>query len=112
MDTEVRAANWRRWGQYCTECGIDPWLRDVAPPTRLQLLFGFAARTRTGYFGKGRQVTAQTVEKVMRHVAQAFMLEGYPDPRCPAGSSGSDLALPATHLLKSFKDRDPVPRRK
>ena len=47
----------------------------------------------------------------MRHVAQAFMLEGYPDPRCPAGSSGSNLALPvATHLLKSFKDPDPVPR--
>jgi hypothetical protein len=110
VDNRVRATNWRWWTQYCTECGVDPWLQDIAPATRLQLLLGFAARTRTGYFGKGRQVTSQTVEKAMRHVAQAFMLEGYPDPRCPAGSSGTDLALPVTHLLKSFKDRDPAPR--
>ena len=27
-----------------------------------------------------------------------------------AGSGGSDLALPFTHLLKSYKDKDPVPR--
>jgi hypothetical protein len=89
---------------------FNPWLRDITPPARLQLLSGFAARTRTGYFGKGRQVTSQTVEKAMHHMARAFMLEGYPDPRCSSGSSGSNLALPVTHLLKSYKDRDPVPR--
>ncbi|KAI2498139.1 hypothetical protein MHU86_16337 [Fragilaria crotonensis] len=47
----------------------------------------------------------------MRHVApQAFMLEGYPDPQCPSGSSGSDLALPITQQIKTYKDRDLVPR--
>lgn len=110
MDGAVRATSWRWWSQYCTECGVDPWLRDIAAATRGQLLLGFAARTRTGYFGKGRQVGAQTVEKALRHVAQAFVLEGYPDPRCTAGSGSSALALPFTHILKSYKDRDPVPR--
>ncbi len=57
-----------------------------------------------------RQVGAQTVEKALRHVAQAFVLEGYPDPRRTAGAGGANLALPFTHLLKSYKDRDPVPR--
>ena len=75
-------------------------------------MLGFAARTRTGYFGKGWQVGAQTVEKALRHVAQAFVLEGYPDPRRSAGSNGADLALPFTHLLKSFKACDPVPKPK
>ena len=110
MDGAVRATSWRWWSQYCTECGIDPWLRDAAAPTRSQLLLGFAARTRTGRFGKGRQVTHQTVEKALRHVAQAFVLAGYPDPRRPAGSSGPALVLPFTNILKSYKDRDPVPK--
>lgn len=110
MDGAVRATNWRWWSQYCTECGVDPWLRDTDATTRGQLLLGFAARTRTGYFGKGRQVGAQTVEKALRHVAQAFVLAGYPDPRRTAGSGSAELALPFTHLLKSYKDRDPVPR--
>jgi hypothetical protein len=41
-------------------------------------------------------------------VAQAFVLEGYPDPR--RAGAGSDLALPFTHLLKSFRVRDPAPK--
>ena len=108
VDNAARSTSWRWWDQYCTECGADPWLRDTTPATRSQLLLGFAARTRTGYFGKGRQVGAQTVEKALRHVAQAFVLEGYPDPR--RAGAGSDLALPFTHLLKSFRDRDPAPK--
>ena len=108
VDGAVRASSWRWWHQYCTECGIDPCLRDIAPATRSQLLLGFAARTRTGFFGKERQVSAQTVEKALRHVAQAFVLEGYDDPR--RAGSASAVALPFTHILKSFRDRDPVPQ--
>ena len=110
VDGAVRATNWRWWSQHCTECGIYPWLRDIAPATQSQLLLGFATRTRTGHFGKGQQVGSQTVEKALHHVAQAFVLEGYPDFRRIAGSGGSDLALPFTHLLKSYQDKDPVPR--
>ena len=51
-------------------------LRDPQPAT-----LGIFRRTRTGFFGKGRQVGAQTVEKALRHVAQAFVLEGFPNPR-------------------------------
>ena len=108
VDITARATSWRWWQQYCTDCGTDPWLRDTTPAIRSQLLLGFAARTRTGYFGKGRQVGAQTVEKALRHVAQAFVLEGYPDPR--RAGAGTDLALPFTHLLKSFRVRDPAPK--
>ena len=108
VDNAARTTSWRWWDRYCTECGTDPWLRDTTPATRCQLLLGFAARTRTGSFGKGRQVGAQTVEKALRHVAQAFVLEGYPDPR--RTGAGSDLALPFTHILKSFRDRDPAPK--
>jgi hypothetical protein len=36
------------------------------------------------------------------------MLEGYTNPRCDG--AGSDLALPFTHLLKSFQVRNPAPK--
>jgi hypothetical protein len=108
VDGVVRATNWRWWSQYCVECGVDPWLCRTSSAVRSQLLLGFAARTCTGFFGKGRQVGAQTVEKALRHVAQAFVLEGYDDPR--RASASSDLALPFAHLLKSYKDHDPAPK--
>ncbi len=108
MDSAARATSWRWWQQYCTDCGTDPWLRDTTPAICSQLLLGFAARTRTGFFGKGWQVGAQIVEKALRHVAQAFVLEGYPDPR--RAGAGADLASPFTHLLKSFRVRDPAPK--
>ncbi len=106
VDTAVWATSASWWQQYCTDCGTDPWLRDTTPAIRSQLLLGFSDWTRTGFFGKGRQVGAQTVKKALRHVAQPFVLEGYPDPR----RVGSDVALPFTHhLLKSFCVRDLAP---
>jgi hypothetical protein len=49
---------------------------DTTPAICSQLLLGFATRTCTGFFGKGQQVGAQTVEKAVRHMAQAYVLEG------------------------------------
>ncbi len=108
VDSAARATSWRWWQQYCTDCGTDPWLRDTTPAIHSQLLLGFAVRTCTGVFGKGRQVGAQTVEKALCHLAQAFVLDRYPDPR--RSGAGSDLALPFTHLLMSVRVRDPAPK--
>ncbi len=77
VDTTVRATSASWWHQYCTDCGTDSWLLDTKPAIRSQLL-GFFAQTPTGFFGKGKQFVAQTVEQALRHVAQAFVLEGYP----------------------------------
>jgi hypothetical protein len=52
---------------------------------------------KVGKLEQGWQVGAQTVAKTLRHVAQAFVLEGYSDPQ--QAGAGSDLALPITHLL-------------
>jgi hypothetical protein len=108
VDSAARATSASWWQQYCTNCGKDPWLRDTTSVIRSQLRLGFAARTCTGFFGKGRQVGVQTVVKALRHVAKAFVLEGYPNPR--QAGAGSDLALPYTHILKSFRVRDPTPK--
>jgi hypothetical protein len=69
---------------------------------------GFAARVRRGYYGRGRQVNAQTPETALRHVSQTLVLAGYPDPRRTSGAK--DLNLPFTRLLKTYKNADPAPK--
>ncbi|KAI2500877.1 hypothetical protein MHU86_13597 [Fragilaria crotonensis] len=108
VDDAARAASWRWWARYCNECRLDPWLSGCPITVQQQLFMGFAARVRTGYFGVGRQVGHQTVEKAIRHVAQARVLAGLTDPRRTSGRPDLDLAF--HHLLRSYKNDDPAPR--
>jgi hypothetical protein len=48
------------------------------------------------------------VEKALRHVAQTIVLAGYDDPRKTLGSSNLDL--PFSRLLTSYRHDDPVPQ--
>ncbi len=83
-------------------------MRDCSKPVQQQLLLGFAARVRRGYFGRETQVQSQTPETALRHVAQTLVLAGYPDPRRSYGSK--DLDLPFSRLLRSYKTDDPAPK--
>ena len=71
-------------------------------------LLGFAARVRTGCYGKNKQVGVQTVESSLRYVAQAIVLAGHDDPRKTYGSK--DLDLPFQRLLKAYRNDDPAPQ--
>jgi hypothetical protein len=77
-------------------------------PLHQSYLLAFAARVRTGVFGRAIQVVSQSVEKALRHVAQTLLLAGYDDPRCTYGAK--ELDLPFRHLLKGYKEQDPAPK--
>jgi hypothetical protein len=108
VDDKERAKSWEDWARYAREASADPYLKGVGKPDRINLLLAFAARVRTGLFGKGKQVGHQSVEKALRHVAQTLQLAGYDDPRRTYGSK--ELDLPFRHILKSYKDDDPAPQ--
>jgi hypothetical protein len=108
VDDKERIKNWDDWARYAGGANADPYLKTVGKPDRTNLLLAFAARVRTGLFGKGQQVGHQSVEKALRHVAQTLQLAGYDDPRRTYGSK--ELDLPFRHLLKSYKDDDPAPQ--
>jgi hypothetical protein len=93
---------------YCRGWNCDPWLANTDPHQKTQRLLAFAARVRTGIFGNGKQVGFQSVEKVLRHMAQTLVLTGYDDPGRDLGAK--DLNLPFRHLLKSYRTSDPAPR--
>ena len=73
-----------------------------------EYLLAFAARVRTGIFGRAVQVGYQSVEKALRHVAQTLVLAGYDDPRKTLGSEHLDL--PFQRLLRSYRHDNPVPK--
>jgi hypothetical protein len=81
-------------------------MRYLDKPVRQTYLLAFAARVRTGIFGKAVQVGFQSVEKALRHVAQTLLLAGYDDPRWTYGAK--ELDLPFRHLLKGYKEADPA----
>jgi integrase len=104
----LQAKNWDYWLEFCSEARRDPYLLQCTKPVQQQLLIGFAARIRRGYYGRGLKVQAQTPETSLRHVAQTLVLAGYPDPRRSYGSK--DLDLPFSRLLRSYKTDDPAPK--
>lgn len=108
VDDHARAASWSWWLQYTTIARKDPYMVGYTTLVMRELLLAFAARVRTGVFGRKKQVGHQVVEKALRHVAQEIVLVGFQDPRRTYGAK--ELDLPFRHLLKSFKDSDPAPK--
>jgi hypothetical protein len=108
VDDQLQAKNWDSWLEFCSDARQDPYLVGCPKPIQQQLLIGFAARMRRGYYGRGRQVNAQTPETALRHISQTIVLAGYPDPRRSYGAK--DLDLPFSRLLKTYKTADPAPK--
>jgi hypothetical protein len=108
VDDKLQAKNWDAWMEFCSDARQDPYLAGCPKPIQQQLLVGFTARVRRGYYGRGNQVHAQTPETALRHVSQTIVLAGYPDPRRLYGSK--DLDLPFSRLLKTYKTADPAPK--
>ena len=108
MDDEVQRTGWDNWAPFASGCGVDPWLRAQSKSQKQAYLLAFAARVRTGIFGRAVQVGHQSVEKAFRHVAQTLVLAGFDDLQQSHGAR--ELDLPCCHLLASYKTEDPAPR--
>jgi integrase len=111
VDQASRKHSWDSWLRYLHQfpkLHNDPHLTKLSKAKKQQLLLAFAARTRTGYYGRKKQVGSQQVQKAVRHVAQAAVMAGYPDPRRTYGAK--ELDLPFNHLNKAYRDADPAPK--
>ena len=108
VDDEVRQTGWNDWAIYASGCGVDPWLRTQSKSQKQAYLLAFAARVRTGIFGRAVQLGHQSVEKALRHVALTLVLAGFNNARRSHGAS--ELDLPFRQLLASYKTEDPAPR--
>jgi hypothetical protein len=89
VDGTKRAHYWRVWTThrqlYKSVVGLQPSDQDTT-----DRLITFTVAVREGNYGLRNQVKFQSVEQVLRHVAQKLVLDGHPDPQ---------RAYPAQHAL-------------
>jgi hypothetical protein len=89
---------------------VDPYLQGVPYITRVRLLTGFAAGVRSGDFGRGRQVTAQTVSTALTAVGQTISLAVGENP---TKILGSEKLLPRlSQMLDGWRKGDPATTKK
>jgi hypothetical protein len=85
--------------------GVDPYLQQVPFTKSVRCLTGFAARTRTGYYGKGQQVQSSTVTSAIMAIGQTISLACNNNPTKIAGS---DKFIPAIQvMIDGYTKADP-----
>ena len=110
--TESREKQWRDWESYCGPLGVDPYLneRTTRFRVRVRTLTGFAARTRTGYYGRGKQVAVGSVRPALTAVSQTIEMDSGTNPVKVTGSN--DLLLPLQLVLKGWRKKDKPTQKK
>jgi hypothetical protein len=110
VDVSARSRAWRLGTIYCEDDGFpDPFLPAQMDTKRFNNLVAFTARCRTGVWGRGNQIQANTILSTVQHIGQTFELGRYPDPRLGGASTAStDLHLTVSHLYHSYRSTDPA----
>ena len=90
--TQNRNKYWRLWQRYCEPLGVDPWLnpRTTTFEIKIRVVSGFLARTRCGYYGKGKRVAVGTVRLALTAIGQTIAME---TGRNPLQIEGTDKTL-------------------
>jgi hypothetical protein len=108
--TNTREMGWKNWCTYVKHLGVDPYLQQVPYATRVQCLMGFAAQTRTGFYGHGRQVQSSTVTGTITAVGQMIALACNENP---TKVIGFNKFLPALQtMLDGYTKANPPTKKK
>lgn len=103
---------WGHWQDYAEALGVDPLLSESTTPfhLRVRALAGFAGRVRTGYFGHGREIGAQSVSTALTAVGQEISMVCGVNP---VKLDGSDkLLYPLAVTLDGFRKWDKPTKKK
>ena len=98
---------WRHWSIYAKLWQRSPLLDDATQLERVVILTAFAQRVRTGFYGRGNQVTVQTVAKSLAAISTTVELAGEISPVYKAPET---YLLPISRLIEGMRREDPLPR--
>jgi hypothetical protein len=89
---------------------VNPYLQATPFQQRVRYLTGFAARVRSGYYEKGKQVQASTVSSAITAVGQKIALDTNSNP---TKVTGLDKFLPGLQIiLDGYRVEDPPTEKK
>lgn len=96
---------WTHWVTYCSAVGVDPFLSKTPFQDTVRFLTGFAARVRSGYYGRKKQVTTGTVSKAITAIGQTIAMERRVNPTKLKNSMS--LLLQLSQTLDGWRKEDP-----
>ena len=95
---------WGHWAKYASICGTDPFLKNVPAIERDIVLTAFAARVRSGIYGRGSQIKISGVTDALASISKTIQLAGEPSPLYRAENT---YHLPLQRLVEGFRREDP-----
>ena len=95
---------------YVQPLGVDPYLQIIPFGLRCRCLMGYAARVRSGYFGKGKQVQASSVTSAITAVGKKIAMDTNTNPTKLMGSEQFIICI--QELLDGYHIVDPPTEKK
>ena len=99
-NNKEREKYWSHWEQYCQAWNKHPHLLDCSPLETIIILTAFAARVRTGHYGRGKRVTVQTVKVALSAISKTIELGGQPSPIYKAEDT---YKVPVVRLIEGMR---------
>ena len=72
--SSARTKYWSRWVSYVAIVGVDPYLQETTYTWKARLLTGFAARVRSGFYGRKAQVSTGAVNSAITAIGTTIAL--------------------------------------
>ncbi len=101
-----RQKYWKHLCTYAKAWGVDPYLEYETQFKRNIVVTAFAARVRTGFYGRGNQVTVQTVTTALASISKTCKLAGKQSPIYRAENT---YQLPIERMVEGMRREDPMP---
>lgn len=103
---KTRLRYWQGWQQYCAQFygPTDHYLERTNSAEKAILLTAFAARVRTGAFGRGNQVKVSSVSDALAAITTSAKLVG---KQSPVFETEGEYILPVKRCLEGFRREDP-----
>ena len=109
--TKKRKSAWDHWTAYVQPLGLDPLLQNTPYTLQVRAITGFAGRLRTGFYGRGRQITAPAVNSSITAIGTEIALATGTNPTKMNG--GLDKLIPRlAQMFAGWKKEDPPPIKK
>ena len=102
--SKSRIRYWNHWKSYSSQFQISPFLTDVPPLERDIIVTAFAARVRTGYYGRGNQVATGEVRTALAAITKTIELVG---ERSPLYRADNKYNLQIERCVEGMRRQDP-----
>jgi hypothetical protein len=103
--TKKRKTHWKRWVSYVLPLGVDPYLQQTPYKHRVRALSGFAARVRSGIYGRGQQIRVGSVGSAITAIGTTISLAYGTNP---TKIDNSDKLLPQlAQMFAGWRKVDP-----